>query len=60
MKNTWRKLLMVASTALGAAGLIFLCLAIFGYEKTWTLPTALGYNALALLYHSIFRLRNEK
>ena len=50
---------MLASIALGVAGLIFLCLAIFGYEKTWTLPVALGCNALALLYQSIFRLRNE-
>lgn len=59
MNNSWHKLLMIAFTALGIAGLIFLCLAIFGYEKTWTLPVALGCNALALLYQSIFRLRNE-
>ena len=52
-------LLMIAFTALGVAGLIFLCLAIFGYEKTWTLPVALGCNALVLLYQSIFRLRNK-
>ena len=52
-----KKLLMIASTGLGVAGLIFLCLAIFGYEKTWTLPVALGCNALALLYLSIFRLK---
>ena len=50
---------MLASIALGVAGLIFLCLAIFGYEKTWMLPVALGCNALALLYQSIFRLRNK-
>lgn len=50
---------MLASIALGVAGLIFLCLAVFGYEKTWTLPAALGCNALALLYLSIFRLRNK-
>ncbi len=60
MKNSWRKLLMIASTALGIAGLIFLCLAIFGYEKAWTLPVALGCNALALLYQSVFRLRDGK
>lgn len=59
MKDSWRKLLMIASAALGAAGLIFLCLAIFGYEKTWTLPAALGCNALALLYQSVFRMRNK-
>ncbi len=59
MKNTWRKLLMIASAALGVAGLIFLCLAIFGYEKAWTLPAALGCNALALLYQTIFGLRNK-
>lgn len=60
MKNTWRKIGMIASIALGLAGLVFLCLAIFGYEKTWTLPAALGCNALALLYQSVFRPRNEK
>lgn len=54
-----RKLMTIASTALGIAGLIFLCLAIFGYEKTWTLPSALGCNALALLYQSFFGLRNK-
>lgn len=54
-----RKLMAIASTALGIAGLIFLCLAIFGYEKTWTLPAALGCNALALLYWSFFGLRNK-
>lgn len=54
-----RKLMAIASTALGIAGLIFLCLAIFGYEKTWTLPLALGCNALALLYWSFFGLRNK-
>ena len=30
-----------------------------GYEKTWTLPVALSCNALALLYQSIFRMRNK-
>lgn len=60
MNNLWHKLLMIASTALGVAGLIFLCLAIFGYEKAWTLPVALCCNALALLYLSIFRLKNKK
>ncbi len=50
---------MIASTALGVAGLVFLCLAIFGYEKAWTLPVALGCNALSLLYLSIFRLRDK-
>lgn len=54
-----RKLMAIASTALGIAGLIFLCLAIFGYEKTWTLSAALGCNALALLYWSFFGLRNK-
>lgn len=54
-----KKLLIIASTGLGLAGLIFLCLAIFGYEKTWTLPVALDCNALALLYHNIFRLRSK-
>lgn len=60
MKYSRRKLFIIASTAIGVAGLIFLCLAIFGYEKAWTLPLALGCNALALLYHSISRLWNEK
>lgn len=60
MKNSWRRLLIIASTAIGVAGLVFLCLAVFGYEKAWTLPVALGCNALALLYHSISRLWNEK
>lgn len=59
MKNSLSKLLMIASTALGVAGLVFLCLAIFGYEKAWTLPVALGCNALSLLYLSIFRLRDK-
>ena len=59
MKILWHKLLMIAFTALGVAGLIFLCLAILGCEKTWTLPAALGCNALVLLYQSIFRLRNK-
>ncbi len=59
MEILWRKFLMIASTALGLAGLIFLCLAIFGYEKDWTLPVALGCNSLSLLYHSTFRLRNK-
>lgn len=54
MKNSLSKLLMIASTALGVAGLVFLCLAIFGYEKAWTLSVA-----LSLLYLSIFRLRDK-
>lgn len=54
-----KKLLIIASTALLIAGLIFLCLAIFGYEKTWTLPVALGCNAMALLYQSICRLKRK-
>ncbi len=56
-KHVLRKLMAIAFTGLGVAGLIFLCLAIFGYEKTWTLPAALGCNALALLYWSVFRQR---
>lgn len=58
-KHILRKLMAIASTALGIAGLIFLCLAIFGYEKIWTLPAALSCNALALLYWSFFGLRNK-
>lgn len=54
-KHVLRKLMAIAFTALGVAGLIFLCLAIFGYEKAWTLPAALGCNTLALLYWSVFR-----
>ena len=59
MENSWHKLLLIANTALGVAGLIFLYLAILDYEKTWTLPAALGCNALALRYQNIFRLRNK-
>lgn len=58
--NKVNQLLTIASVFLGVAGLIFLCLAIFGYEKTWTLPAALGCNALTLLYQSAFRRGNEK
>lgn len=59
MNALWNKLLMIAGYGMGVAGLIFLSLAIFGYEKAWTLPVALGSNALALLYHSIFRLGSK-
>ncbi len=49
------KLLIIASIGLSAAGIIFICLSLLGYERTWTLPLALGCVALSMLFQIIFR-----
>lgn len=51
---TLKKLQAIAGIGLSAAGMIFLCLSLFGYEKTWTLPAALGCVALSMLFQIIF------
>lgn len=55
MNNLSSKLLIVASICLSLAGILFLCLALFGADKTWTLPAALGCISLSLLFQVIFR-----
>lgn len=60
MNDLSQKLLMIASLGLSAAGIIFLCLSLFGCEKTWILPVALACVALSTLFQIIFRQRNKK
>lgn len=54
-----QKMLLVASVGLSAAGILFLCLSLLGYGKTWTLPTALGCVALSMLFQILFGQRNR-
>lgn len=46
----------VASICLTVAGMIFLCLSLFGYEGEWSLPAALGCVSLSLLFQTVFRV----
>lgn len=46
----------VASICLTVAGMIFLCLSLFGYEGEWALPAALGCVSLSLLFQTVFRV----
>lgn len=59
MNNLSSKLLIIASICLSLSGILFLCLALFGTDKTWTLPTALGCISLSLLFQVIFRQLNR-
>lgn len=54
-----KKLLIIASLGLSAAGIVFLCLALFGYEKAWTLPAALGCVTLSMLFQIIYRQKDK-
>lgn len=49
-----KSLQAIACIGFSAAGMIFLCLSLFGYEKTWTLPAALGCVAFLMLFQIIF------
>lgn len=55
MNSLSQKLLIVASICLSFAGILFLCVSLFGTEKTWTLPAALGCISLSFLFQVIFR-----
>lgn len=54
-KETIHTLMMIAVLGLLAAGCIFLCLTLFDYGKSWTLPAALGCVGLSLLFQLISR-----
>ncbi len=47
--KTLQRLALIAQGGLHIAGIIFICLALFEYETTWTLPAALGCNSLGLI-----------
>ncbi len=53
MNNSPKKVLTVASACLSAAGIVFLCLLLLGYERTWTLPAILGCVLLSTLFQVI-------
>lgn len=59
MKNTYQNLIRIASLSLSGAGIIFLCLSLFGYEKAWTLPVALGCVTLSMLFQVISRQQSK-
>lgn len=55
-----QKLSLIALAGLGIGGLIFLALALLGYEKPWVLPCAMGCISLSLLFSAIFRMKEKK
>lgn len=56
MKNsTSSKLLALASICLSLSSVIFLCLSLFGCQKPWTLPVALGCVTLSMLFQLVFK-----
>lgn len=58
-KNINQKLMMIATMGLSAAGIIFICLSIFNYERTWTSAIAVVCVMLSMLFQVIFRQRNN-
>lgn len=60
MKNAKLKRINGAvSICLTLAGMIFLCLSLFGYEGEWALPAALGCVSLSLLFQTVFRVSTD-
>lgn len=60
MKNgTSSKLLAVASICLSASSIIFLCLSLFGCQKSWTLPAAPGCVTLSMLFQLVCKQKGK-
>lgn len=52
-------LLLISSGALSIAGIIFLCISMFGYKNGWSLCTAMVCVMLAVLFN-VIRCNMEK
>lgn len=58
-KNRIAMLLIISSGGLAVAGIIFLCISMFGYRNGWSLCTAMVCVLLANLFN-IVRCRIQK